>query len=198
MLKINLTAKEKANLTTCRRFGLGDMLILVAGTAISLALSRILFPLFRASLSSVPFDKFSGLSDLWDYLSTRPEVALAPVFFASFGLIVLNLVGSLAFVLMRLRKPRPPMGHVLLQPGMVAVEAMLAGLVIGVGFVVLDVAAVFGMLALSSAVLVAWTALALIGRWRPEHGWIDRFGRALGVCWCLLIPVYLVLVVVFW
>lgn len=148
-------------------------------------------------MSGVPFDKFSGLSDWWEYLSTRPEVALAPVVFASVGLIVLNLVGSLAFVLIRIRKPRPPLGHVLLQPGMVAVGAMLAGLVIAFGLLVLGVAAVFGMLALSSTVLVAWTALALTGRWRPEPGWIDRFGRALGVCWCLLIPVSLVLIVVF-
>jgi hypothetical protein len=93
-------AEETSEPTTCRRFGLGDVLISVAGTAICLAFSRILFPLFQKSLTSVPFDKLSGLSDWWGYLSTQPEVALAPVFFASFGLIVLNLVGSFAFVLL--------------------------------------------------------------------------------------------------
>jgi hypothetical protein len=61
---------------------------------------------------------------------------------------------------------------------MVAVEAMLAGLAIGVGLVVFDVAAVFGMLALSSAVLVAWTALVLTGQWRGLATIRDRMGHS--------------------
>jgi hypothetical protein len=29
----------------------------------------------------------------------------------------------------------------------------------------------------------AWIALGIAGRWRPEAGWIDRLGRAVGVFW---------------
>jgi magnesium-transporting ATPase (P-type) len=29
----------------------------------------------------------------------------------------------------------------------------------------------------------AWLALAVMGRWRPERSWIDRFGRAIGIFW---------------
>ncbi len=34
-------------------------------------------------------------------------------------------------------------------------------------------------------VLIAWTTLALAGRWRSEASWIDRSGRVLGVVWIL-------------
>jgi hypothetical protein len=172
-------------------------MIAVAAVALYLTIARVLLPLFMTGLSGVPFKKLSSLSDWREYLATRPEVAGAIAVFTSLGLIVLLLVGSLAFVLMRLRRPRPPLGSVLLQPGMVAVEAMLAGVVFGLGLAVSEVAAIYGMLALSSAVLLAWAALALAGWWRPEPGWIDRLGRALGIGWCLLIPIYLALIVVF-
>jgi hypothetical protein len=45
---------------------------------------------------------------------------------------------------------------------------------------------VFNLLRLdlySPAVAGAWLALVLSGRWRPEPDWIDRAGRAFGVCW---------------
>jgi hypothetical protein len=48
------------------------------------------------------------------------------------------------------------------------------------------VSLVFSLLRLdlySPAVAGAWLALALSGRWRPERDWLDRAGRALGVCW---------------
>jgi hypothetical protein len=36
------------------------------------------------------------------------------------------------------------------------------------------------------AVPLAWTLLALAGRWRPEPGWIEWLGRLLGVGWFAL------------
>jgi hypothetical protein len=33
------------------------------------------------------------------------------------------------------------------------------------------------------AVTAAWVNLAVCDRWKPEAGWIDRLGRAVGVCW---------------
>ena len=36
------------------------------------------------------------------------------------------------------------------------------------------------------AVAGAWLVLVVSGRWRPERGWIDRFGRVLGVLWLAL------------
>jgi len=31
----------------------------------------------------------------------------------------------------------------------------------------------------------AWLIMILGGRWRPARGWIEWFGRALGVAWLL-------------
>jgi hypothetical protein len=38
---------------------------------------------------------------------------------------------------------------------------------------------------LGPAVAGVWLALWISGRWRPEPGWIDRFGRLLGGFWVL-------------
>jgi hypothetical protein len=35
-------------------------------------------------------------------------------------------------------------------------------------------------IAVGGAVAVGWIALALSRRWKPEAGWVDRIGRALG------------------
>ena len=36
------------------------------------------------------------------------------------------------------------------------------------------------------AVPIAWSVLAARGRWRTGSGWIDAFGKAIGVGWCLV------------
>jgi hypothetical protein len=33
------------------------------------------------------------------------------------------------------------------------------------------------------AILAAWLALAVVGRWRPETSWDDRLGRIVGLVW---------------
>jgi hypothetical protein len=38
------------------------------------------------------------------------------------------------------------------------------------------------------AVVVSWLTLALIGRWRPEPSWVDRWGRVLGFTWIVIGP----------
>ena len=176
----------------CRRFGLVNGMIAVAAVAVGLAVARLVWMHYGRLLSGIPLDRDSGISAWWAYLSHHPRVVLALLVFSCAVLIVLLLVASLAFVAMRMRRPRPPMGRVSLQPGMVAVEAMWASLITSMILDGFDLAPVFGMLALSLPVPAAWSALALTGRWQPEPGWIDRFGRALGVRWCLLILLYLV------
>jgi hypothetical protein len=39
------------------------------------------------------------------------------------------------------------------------------------------------------AILGAWSALAICGRWSPEPSWIDRLGRILGVFWIVKFPI---------
>lgn len=39
------------------------------------------------------------------------------------------------------------------------------------------------------AVASSWMLLGISGRWRAERSWIDRAGRALGICWIAILPV---------
>jgi hypothetical protein len=41
------------------------------------------------------------------------------------------------------------------------------------------------------AVAVSWVLLLVSGQWRPEPSWIDRMGRALGMYYVLMIPIFL-------
>ena len=38
--------------------------------------------------------------------------------------------------------------------------------------------------------VAAWLTLAIGRRWRPEPSWVNRWGRAIGVFWLLMIPQY--------
>jgi hypothetical protein len=120
---------------------------------------------------------------------------------------------SLALAGLRLRQPRPPLRKLARQPGMVACCAAILTLVLEVlgiilGELILPPNAVIartippyvklslpegilhdvrGTVVLQAnaggAVAAAWLILALIGAWRSEPSWIDRFGRALGLSW---------------
>src|SRR4051812_18082030 len=86
------------NATACRRFGIADGLVLVAAIATGLAPVR------------------SSLSEFWGepWWIRYPVAGIAPVL-ASL---------TLAIIVLRLRRPRPPIRLVLRQPG------LLSGLVV--------------------------------------------------------------------
>ena len=107
---------------------------------------------------------------------------------------------TVAAFLMRLRQPRPPLRRLVLQPGMAACGAvtlwlgfktLLLVLMLGVPQQRSLVRAYMGDGALiaswaAPAVAGAWLVLLLSGRWRPDRGWIDRLGRAIGASWLVL------------
>jgi hypothetical protein len=41
---------------------------------------------------------------------------------------------------------------------------------------------------ISIGVAIAWTTLAIVGRWRPDRGWDDRLGRLVGCLWFVYGP----------
>lgn len=98
---------------------------------------------------------------------------------------VLVLSMTPAFLLVRLRKPRPSLPALLRQPGSVA------GLAVTIGYLW-----VFGWLdrlfpgtfhfrigtavAVGGTVAVAWALLALSRSWQAEPSWVDRMGRLIG------------------
>ena len=108
------------------------------------------------------------------------------------------LIWFLAFVAFRLRKPRPPLRVVALQPGMVALWAVVFHEAIHTVF--LTASDGYGPdlwpeMVLGCCVLpIAWGAMKLTGRWRPEPSWIDRLGRILGTLGMLCTPAHFVLI----
>ncbi len=200
-------------MTTPRKFLLSDAIVLVAATAVGLAMVKP----YHATLPALnwgppyPFDRpFAGwIKNLWFCL-----VLAAP--FA--------VVWTLAILGLRLRRPRDRWSRLIRQPGLVA--GLMAALVLAVrlvGFATmcvrvigqprlwiwtakyaggggawvgwppgyllfetdhfLDTMAMIGV-----AVAASWMLLLASGRWRSERSWIDRAGRALGWFWIASLP----------
>jgi hypothetical protein len=118
---------------------------------------------------------------------------------------------SLAWLLLRLRRPRPRLRRLMRQPGMVACTA--SAVVLGIRLI--NHLSIAGLIAchyggadawgylddittqdempfvpsqIGCAVAAAWAVQALGGCWRPERSWIDRMGRVLGWYWLAMIP----------
>ncbi len=141
-------------------------------------------------------------SDLRQFTSFRPAqlwgwevLDWAPFFLLGLFPRYIALAMPALFV-MRLRRPRPSLRKLSRQPGCVACAAGSAALLAG-GLLVLSWTlfredprmrleapswpAVESYVA--AAVLAAWAALLLGGRWRSEPTWIDRAGRVCGTYW---------------
>lgn len=157
----------------CRPFTILDAMILVAATAVGLALARTIV----GDAIMMP------RSPMW---VARP-------------ITYLLLAWTLAFLPLRLRNPRPPLRRLMRQPGMVACAAVAVVVLIdatswGTYWAKAGPRTAGLMLERfwrghsqhpGPAVAVAWLGLALGRRARPEPGWIDRIGRFIGVLWLL-------------
>lgn len=193
--------------TGSRRPTLLDGMILVAATAVGLALAR----------------EETGWT-LRHYLMPWRAIPLEWVGTAVYDLVLATLplpaAWSAGLLLIRLIGPRPALRRLTVQPGAVALLAVglalasrLAGLAVltarvwlagpspgiqgslwsipRLSLAIVDSVHVSSGWArsLSVAVLVAWSLLALGGRWRPEPSWIDRAGRLLGAYWVAVVPI---------
>jgi hypothetical protein len=172
-----------------RRFGVSDGMILMAGAALALSGSTHLWVLMGQTFSSLCRDVSTHAVDLPNLPSTFWEAIhdnLRNTFWYGFQAAEMLLIGfTPAWFVVRLRRPRPSWPVLLWQPGMVAGLAMVFGFFwVTAALLTLFPGQFDGWNALPSAiggtVVVAWGALALGRRWKPEPGWIDRAGRFLG------------------
>jgi hypothetical protein len=181
-----------------RRFTIADTMIVVALVAClfaicseSVAPARIVMyarnapGLFRylylgGPLSTLPF---RGLSRpmMVDYLRWTPVTILGEI---GFPLLPLS---TLAFLMFRMRKPRPPWRELLRQPGMSGILAAVLAVLIEVDLGWLSVPIPTPIpLNIGLAVATTWCIQAITGLWRAERSWVDRLGRSLCLCWMVL------------
>ena len=193
-----------------RRFTLIDAMVLIAATAVGIALVRHAhWDMLRMTLNSLrqepSFNYFVSFA-LWEM--DRAFISVVTPW-------------TIALLALGMRPPRPRLRLLARQPGTVAcfsacltIAAEITQLVVGCGWLLLirnrehglgATLAAMGKTALGFlrnpeiarslgdvmlpypglAVLVVWSVLRLQGRWRRGTTWIDRTGRFLGGCWII-------------
>ena len=174
-----------------RTFSLFDAIVSVAAIGLTVALARSHLTYLWANLRAIPYPGPAGWAGMWAYLRTRSDVSGTIVMLSFTSLECLLVSWTLAFFIMRLRKPRPPLRRLVRQPGMVACEVWLLGMSLGICITMFEAQPHVGLVVVvltACAIPVAWAILALLGRLEAEPSWIDRLGRGLGVCWAVVIP----------
>ena len=164
----------------CRKFSVFDGMILIAATAVGIALARD-----------------------WYEPSMKMAEVRGPIIGVYVASVWLMAAWSLALLYLRLRQPRPSLRRIGSQPGTIA--SVAAALALVLTFAEWLQHFVFWPPRMSDlwlwmneefrgrtpwlcgqgpcAVAAAWATLALVRRWRPEKGWLDRLGIILGICW---------------
>lgn len=165
-----------------RRFDLVDGLVVLVAVAASVAAVRFVT---QQHFGPGVLERYLDPSVLRRTLARHPEFAAQMALFVSRLVTGLLMVWSLAFVLVRVRKPRLDLESTVWLPGSVGVWVTPAGGVLGLIFGVIGGAPRLGFLIYVSAVPAAWVWLGVTRQWRPVDGWIDRSGRVLGIGWWL-------------
>jgi hypothetical protein len=172
-----------------RPFGLADVMIVIIALALGLAIARPALVLIADAVRSDP---------LWRFRTLDGAVSLGRML----NNVLLNFLLFLlpACLILRLKRPRPPLRSMISQPGFAACAAPLAVLVFlplsllapsGLGQQIIEIAAQVLVIA---AVPLAWVFLIATRRWDPEPSWIDRLGRILGALWMVCVPAHFVLI----
>ncbi len=174
-----------------RSFGVFDAMILIAGLALAISgglrlfanLSEFFIYLCRtiAAYDSALYSKHPERRRflIWEHWTM--------VLFYGFQLLEVLIVSMApAFLLIRLRQPRPSLRALLRQAGTVACLAVMFGGIWVSGWLH---RLFFGRISLQTGtaiaaggtVAVAWAFLALSRKWQTEPSWVDRMGRLIGV-----------------
>ncbi len=171
--------------STRRRITLLDLLILIAATALGLALLRICMSGLRAQT-----------------LSRRPgSLAISYITAAETYASALMAPWSVALLVLSLREPRPPVHRLARRQGFIACAAPTTGLVLCLTLhltqsamvkLTLDAGSIWRItdtFAIYASLMVggAWLAFSLGARWRNETNWVGWAGRILGIGWISLL-----------
>ena len=175
-----------------RRFTMGDGMVLVAASAASFGLVRAIDPLrtvVRYPLHVLTVAYFFAGTATWTpavlalrLLQPRPSLqrlCRQPGFAATFaGATILGLSLATVAILALVRAIRSGQVTTLGQPALHPFPGWWTSVMIHFGWSV------------GPAVIVSWLMLIASGRRRPERGWLDPLGRALGVAWIALFIIH--------
>jgi hypothetical protein len=185
-----------------RTFGLFDAMILTAGAALAMSMGIHLLPLLADQVGRLWRGVAAHRGEVflhWPVFWRATHDDLRNTLWYALQLAETVLFGlTLAFIAVRLRRPRPPLRTLLRQPGIVAVLAMAFGLFYGTGLLLSAFPGTVDSftaapIATGGSVAVAWSILAVSRRREPEPGWVGRLGRLLG---CVSITAALLFAVV--
>jgi hypothetical protein len=177
------------NRPTFRPFTLGDAMILIVALALGLAIARTSIGRIANAFLTIAQSHFRTLAG---------AVQLG----RALDIVLINFLFFLlpAFLILRLKRPRPHLRVMMGQPGFVGCAAVVAVVVVavplfllapsGLGQLFIESAA---QVVLPSAVPLAWVWLIARSRWNPEPSWIDRTGRIVGALWMVSLPALAVL-----
>lgn len=184
-----------------RRLTLLDAMILIAAMAVAIAWTQSLSASFREQDT---FDSTIWPAIPWKHWLMRWPTMAAPWMTA----------GSLGVLILRLRKPRPPLRELARQPGAAGCFVALASVTLRAGLMALGNAlsqvpnmTMFGpdpgfavadvifwlssdLTEVGSSVMGAWLILAAGRFWEAEPSAIDRAGRLLGVGWLSMLAAH--------
>ncbi len=180
-----------------KRFSLIDAMVLVAATAVGLALGRtvcrqpepgshFLADLVEWGVSVALTWSIAILAlNLTRYRTTRRELACRPGFTA---VVTICIDRVLEFVFYAL--PLGPFGG-LIDVDFQSLDSVASWLMQLISASVTNVVPGGSSNGIVAAV---WLSTGMAGCWRAENSWIDRTGRALGVFWLLITPGYWLMV----
>jgi hypothetical protein len=170
MRRLLVAVTDQSRLTLC------DAMLLVAGTALGVAVAR----------------------DYWPHSERfgRGSPSLDPPWLIMLSHLLYGLTLSALFI--QLRRTRPPLWRYGRRPGLSACVAVVLASAFQFAFTAVwgRYSSRFGPVFLSvsvtrphviaPAVAVAWLTLAIACRWRPSPTWPDRLGRLVGASWLVL------------
>jgi hypothetical protein len=184
------TAASDVGRPAGRPLTLVDAMIFILALGLGLALARPAMVLIADAVRSDP---------RWRFQTLAGAVSLGRML----NIVLLNFLFFLlpAFLIVRLRRPRPPLRSLICQPGFVACAAPVVIVLATLPLVLIPLSGlservveigVQGLLVASAP--LAWVFLITTRRWNPERSWIDRLGRVLGTLGMLCTPLHFVMI----
>jgi hypothetical protein len=187
-----------------RALTLSDVMIMVGGVALVLAAGSHLFPLLADMVMRLGHEATVSIANApgnWPSFWRTIRFSFINTIGYATQIVEIVLAGMIpVFLIVRMKRPRPKLRALLLQPGTVAALAMVFGLFWITGLLLTAFPRRFDSftaapIAVGGTVAICWGILRLSRKWNTEPGWIDRLGRTLG---CAAIAIAVLVPLTFW